>query len=137
MNRTRLALPILLGIIVALWGCTNPSSQPARTAEANALETRVSKLEKDLKLAQEQVNSVTRKLQMEEAKTAKLAVERDEAVSNLRIRSEEYSKAQSDLEQVRTGLRDLLQRVDSALLTVPVPLPVGEGTVPNSNSLPN
>jgi hypothetical protein len=42
MHRARIALPILLGVIVALWGCTPP---PQGSVD-RTLESRVAKLEK-------------------------------------------------------------------------------------------
>ena len=118
MYRARVALPVLLGVIVALWGCTPP---PAGSAD-KSLETRVAKLEKELKTAQDQVTSLTAKLRAEEAKAKDAEKSRDDARATLAARSEELakshgdlSKAYADLDSVRRGLKDLLGRVDVSL----------------------
>jgi peptidoglycan hydrolase CwlO-like protein len=118
MYRARIALPVLLGVIVALWGCTPP---PNGSAD-KSLETRVAKLEKELKAAQEQVSSLAAQVRVEQAKVKDAEKDRDEARAALKARGEELAKSQgdlgkayADLDSVRKGLKDLLGRVDVSL----------------------
>ena len=108
MKRARIALPILLGVIVALWGCTTPST----STEARTLEARVGKLEKDLKLSQDQAKQ-------EQARAVELERDRDGAKLALKQRSDELTKNVGELEGVRKDLKALLGRVDVALGATP------------------
>jgi peptidoglycan hydrolase CwlO-like protein len=121
MNRARIALPILLGVIVALWGCTPP---PVASVD-KSLEARVTKLEKELKAAQEQVSSLGAQVRVEQSKVKEAEKARDEVALQLKARGEELGrtqgevqKAQGELDSVRKGLKDLLGRVDAALSPV-------------------
>lgn len=118
MYRARIALPILLGVIVALWGCTPP---PGGSAD-RALEARVSKLEKELKASHEQVSALTAQVRVEQAKVKDVEKARDEAAAAVKARGDdlarsqgELAKAQGELDLVRKGLKDLLGRVDAAV----------------------
>jgi uncharacterized protein YlxW (UPF0749 family) len=123
MYRARVALPILLGCIVALWGCTPRGQTP--TAD-KSLETRVSKLEKELKTVQEQNVTLAAQLRVEQAKSRDVTSERDEARNIAKARAEE-------LDSVRKGLKEMIGRVDAALAP-PTP---GKGTTSTDvSSLP-
>lgn len=112
MYRARIALPILLGSIIALWGCT---PQPQNSAADKSLETRVAKLEKELKAAQDQNTSLSAQVRVEQAKTRDVTAERDDARTAVKTRSEELTKAHGELDSVRKGLKELIGRVDAAL----------------------
>ena len=105
MYRARIALPILLGVIVAIWGCTTPSST---TNEAKSIEARVAKIEKDLKTTQDQ-------LKLEQTRAADAERDRDLARGQLKQRTEDLAKSRGDLEAVHKDLKSLLGRVDVAL----------------------
>ena len=109
MYRARIALPILLGVIVALWGCT-----PSPTAD-RAIEARVAKLEKELKAAHEQANTLSAQVRVEQGRTKEAEKERDDARAAVKARGEELTAARAEMESVRKGLKDLLGRVDAAL----------------------
>jgi chromosome segregation ATPase len=123
MHRARIALPVLLGGIVALWGCTPP---PQSGSAEKSLETRVAKLEKELKAAQEQATALSAQVRVEQARTKDVTQERDDARTALKSRTDELgktsgdlAKAHGELDAVRKGLKDLLGRVDSALAPLP------------------
>ena len=115
MYRARIALPVLLGSIIALWGCT---PQPQHSGADKSLEARVAKLEKELKTAQDQNTTLAARLRVEETKTRDLTAERDDALAAVKARSEELTKSQGELDSVRKGLKDLIGRVDAALAPV-------------------
>jgi chromosome segregation ATPase len=105
MYRARIALPILLGVIVAIWGCTTPSST---TNEAKSIEARVAKIEKELKTTQDQ-------LKLEQTRAADAERERDLARGFVKQRTEDLAKSRGELEAVQKDLKALLGRVDLAL----------------------
>ncbi len=113
MKRFALALPILLGVIVVLWGCS-PYQSPGGGGGGTdrVLEERVSKLEKDLKTAKDQAAA---ELKAERAKVASAEKDRDESKAMLKLRLDDLTKAQGELDGVRKGLKELLGRVDAAL----------------------
>ncbi len=111
MYRARVALPVLLGVIVALWGCTPPQNPTAD----RSLETRVAKLEKELKAAQEQVTTLTAQVRVEQTRTKEVEKEREDLRAALKLRTDDLAKSQGELDSVRKGLRDLLGKVDAAL----------------------
>lgn len=126
MYRARIALPVLLGGIIALWGCTPP---PNATNFDKSLEQRVAKLEKELKAAKDEVSALTSQLRLEQGKSRTVAQERDDARSALKARDEELSRANEDLGKangelnrthgelmtVRNGLKELLGRVEAVV----------------------
>ena len=105
MYRARIALPILLGVIVAIWGCTTPSSS---TNEAVSIEARVAKIEKELKTTQDQ-------LKLEQTRAADAERDRDLARGLVKQRTDDLAKSRGELEAVQKDLRSLLGRVDLAL----------------------
>ena len=115
MSRAAIALPVLLGVIVVLWGCSpyqsaSPSAPPDKT-----LEARVEKLEKELKAAKEQTTLATADLKAEQGKRATAEKERDALKAQVKLRGDELAKAQTDLDGLRKGLKDLLGKADAAL----------------------
>jgi chromosome segregation ATPase len=109
MSRAAIALPILLGIIVVLWGCSPyQSGSTSAPAPDKTLEARVEKLEKELKTAKEQTTA-------EQAKRVAAEKERDSLKVQIKARGEELAKAQTDLDGLRKGLKDLLGKADAAL----------------------
>ena len=112
MYRARIALPVLLGSIIALWGCT---PQPQNSTADKSLETRVAKLEKELKTAQDLNTSLAAQVRVEQTKSREMTTERDEARTAVKTRSEELTKAHGELDSIRKGLKELIGRVDAAL----------------------
>lgn len=117
MSRAAIALPILLGVIVVLWGCSPYQSGPSSTPD-KTLEARVEKLEKELKLAKEQTTA-------EQGKRVAAEKERDALKVQVKARGDELAKAQTDLDGLRKGLKELLGKADAAL----APLDTGDTTV--------
>lgn len=116
MKRALFALPLLLGVIVVLWGCTPYQATPApSTVPDKTLEARVEKLEKELKAAKEQNVAVTADLKGEREKRTAAEQERDGLHLQVKLRGEDLAKAQTDLEGLRKGLKDLLGKADAAL----------------------
>ena len=117
MKRFALALPVLLGVIVVLWGCS-PYQPAGPSAPDRTLEERVGKLEKDLKAAKEQNAALAADLKTDRVKLVAAEKDRDDGRATLKARADELSKAQGELDGVRKGLKELLGRVDAALAPV-------------------
>lgn len=116
MSRAAIALPILLGVIVVLWGCSPYQSGSGTVPAADkALEARVDKLEKELKTTKEQHAVATADLKAEQAKRVAAEKERDALRVQVKARGEELAKAQTDLDGLRKGLKELLGKADAAL----------------------
>lgn len=117
MKRVAIALPLLLGVIVVLWGCSPYQSQPAApsTVPDKALEARVDKLEKELKVAKDQNVAAVADLKAERAKRTTVEQERDALALQVKLRGDDLAKAQTDLDGLRKGLKDLLGKADAAL----------------------
>jgi chromosome segregation ATPase len=114
MSRAAIALPILLGIIVVLWGCSPYQSTPS-TVPDKALEARVDKLEKELRTAKDQHAVAAADLKAEQGKRAAAEKARDEFQLQVKLRGDELAKAQTDLDGLRKGLKELLGKADAAL----------------------
>jgi outer membrane murein-binding lipoprotein Lpp len=115
MSRAAIALPVLLGVIVVLWGCSPYQSASSPAAPDKTLEVRVEKLEKELKSAKEQTALAAADLKAEQGKRAAAEKERDALRLQAKARGEELAKAQTDLDGLRKGLKDLLGKADAAL----------------------
>ena len=114
MKRAVIALPLLLGVIVVLWGCSPYQSTTTTTVPDKTLEARVEKLEKELKLSKEQLAVAGTDLKAEQAKRTAAEKERDALKLQVKLRGDELAKAQGELDGLRRGLKDLLGRVDAA-----------------------
>lgn len=108
MSRAAIALPILLGIIVVLWGCSPYQSANSSAPPDKTLEARVEKLEKELKSAKELTTA-------EQTKRLAAEKDRDALKVQLKARGDDLAKAQTDLDGLRKGLKDLLGKADAAL----------------------
>jgi chromosome segregation ATPase len=114
MSRAAIILPILLGIIVVLWGCS-PYQSASNAPADKSLESRVEKLEKELKAAKDQNAIAAADLKAEQGKRVAAEKERDAMKMQVKARGDELAKAQTDLDGLRKGLKDLLGKADAAL----------------------
>ena len=114
MADTPKTTPILLGIIVVLWGCS-PYQTASNAPPDKTLEVRVEKLEKELKAAKEQNTLASADLKAEQVKRIAAEKERDGLKLHVKARGDELAKAQTDLDGLRKGLKDLLGKADAAL----------------------
>lgn len=114
MSRAAIILPILLGIIVVLWGCS-PYQTASNAPPDKTLEVRVEKLEKELKAAKEHNTLAAADLKAEQGKRLAAEKEREALKVQIKARGDELAKAQTDLDGLRKGLKDLLGKADAAL----------------------
>ncbi len=119
MSRAHKALAILVVSTLGLWGCAKGpgSSGPERI---KALEAKVSRLEGDVKLGETAREQLRKKLAAAEEHLTKLQKDRDELDKTLTARTSERDNLQSQYEQFRKSLRDLLGNAET---TAPQYLP--------------
>jgi len=112
MSRAHKALAILVVSALGLWGCAKGpgSSGPERI---RSLEAKVSRLEGDVKLGETAREQLRKKLAAAEEQLAKLQKDRDELDKTLTTRTSERDTLQTQYEQFRKSLRDLLGNAET------------------------
>ncbi|SRR5260370_26646614 len=113
MSRAHKALAIFVVSTLGLWGCAKGpgSSGPERI---KSLEAKVSRLEGDVKLAETARDQLRKKLAAAEEQLAKLQKDRDELDKTLTVRTTERDSLQTQYEQFRKSLRDLLGTAETS-----------------------
>ncbi len=136
MTRTQTFLAILAAVVVT-WGCSKaPTGQSASSAQGKSLESRVAKLEQELKAAQAKAADLEEKFRTEQARGLAAEKERDELRAGLKARTAERDAVQAQYDGFRKSLKDLLGHAEAAqaLPAVPVAPASQPATV---NSLPD
>lgn len=113
MSRAHKALAILVVSTLGLWGCAKGpgSSGPERI---KSLEAKVSRLEGDAKLAETARDQLRKKLAVAEEQLTKLQKDREELDRTLALRTTERDSLQTQYEQFRKNLRDLLGSAETS-----------------------
>jgi uncharacterized protein YhaN len=129
MTRTQTLLALLAALVVA-WGCgKTPTGPPA--ANNKTLESRVAKLEHDLKAAQAQASDLDAKFRAEQARGLAVEKERDALRADLKSRTTERDALQAHFDGFRKNLKDLIGQAEAAQ-----GLPAAPGGSAAVNSLP-
>jgi hypothetical protein len=121
MLRTRYLLPAMLIGLGILIGC-KPNGT-AVTVTDKSLETKVARLEADLKKANDEIARLSAQVRLDEAKTKELEKERDELRLSLKDRVNERDLALGKLDSFRKNVKDLLGQMDAAVANPYKPLP--------------
>ncbi len=123
MNSTRIGCVIALLATLTIWGCAQNNAQEASAAaeraaklarlqeEVRNLTSQVDTLRKDLNVALRDKDD----LESEVAKLRLVVKERDELREQLTVRTGERDASVTQLEQLRQGLRALMDQADAAL----------------------
>lgn len=113
MSRAHKALVILVISTLGLWGCAKGpgSSGPERI---KSLESKISRLEGDIKLGETARETLRKKLAAADEQLAKLQKDRDELDKTLSARTSERDTLQTQYEQFRKSLRDLLGNAETS-----------------------
>jgi uncharacterized coiled-coil DUF342 family protein len=129
MNRVSKTLAVLTVVTLGVWGCARNGGE-AQAEHTQALENKCKKLEGDYKSVvtvrddlrkqlsdlREEREHLQKDLEVQQALARDrqaLAKERDDLVQNLGARTTERDAAQTQLEQVRKGLRSLLGQAEA------------------------
>ena len=124
MFRAKFLLPVLVMISAVIVGC---SQRPTAATGGNdrTLETKVAKLEKDLKALQDEATTARVEAARQIADAAKqvadLGKERDELRTLLNARTGERDVVQTQYDTFRKELKELVGKMDAAAIGVAPP----------------
>jgi septal ring factor EnvC (AmiA/AmiB activator) len=135
MIRAKRALAVLVVASLGLWGCAQgPGNGTVTVERVRALETKSAKLEDDFRAAVTVRDQLKKKLvaleeqrqQMEKQveQLQQAAREREELRQQLTARTGERDNVQTQFEQFRKNIRNLLGQVEAANTDVPAGPPV-------------
>jgi uncharacterized coiled-coil DUF342 family protein len=110
MSRATQALLVVFMACVGLWGC---AQSPSSAEKIKSLEARLTKLEEDYQSAIEARDSAKKTVVALEEERTKLKQNLEESTTLVHERTGERDAAQSQLDQVRKGLRDLLGQMET------------------------
>jgi DNA repair exonuclease SbcCD ATPase subunit len=141
MYSSRLLIVLAIAFL-ALWGCSKKSAPSMSTSTSpSPLETRVAKLEEELKKVQEsrellvaEMAALRTRWQNEVTHTQTLTKERDTLKAELKVRTGEKETLQAQFDGFRKELRDLVGQMDAA--TLPPPVLPGNPASASTLSLP-
>jgi uncharacterized coiled-coil DUF342 family protein len=131
MNRVSKTLAVLTVVTLGVWGCARNNGEVGQAERAQALENKCKKLEgdyrsvvtvrddlrKQLSDLREDRDHLQKDLEVQQTLARDrqaLAKERDDLVQHLGARTTERDAAQTQLEQVRKGLRSLLGQAEAS-----------------------
>lgn len=116
MKRMHKALIVAFVASCGLWGCAQgPTNGSASLERLRALEAKNTKLEEDYRAAAATRDQLRKKVAEADTKLQALATERDDVKQQLAARTAERNTAQSQYEDFRKTLRDLLGRAEANL----------------------
>jgi septal ring factor EnvC (AmiA/AmiB activator) len=138
MTRANKALAVFMVSALGLWGCAQgPASNPANE-RIKALETKVSKLEDDYRAIAAARDQLRKKLTDTEEQRARLNQEveqlqallkdHDELKVQLASRTQERDGLQTQFDQFRKGLRNLLGQAEANLAKPAQPVTAASAT---------
>jgi uncharacterized coiled-coil DUF342 family protein len=115
MSGVNKALVVAIVATLGLWGCARgPVNGPGAAERIKSLEYKVAKLEDDFRAAAAARDQVRKKLDQEVARLQITVKERDDLRKQLTVRTTERDTVQTQYDQFRKGLRDLLGQMDAA-----------------------
>jgi hypothetical protein len=141
MTRLHGIIVVLAAALVAVWGCGQ--SPPSSAAGSKSLETRVAKLEQELKAALEardsakaQAADLEKKFKAEQAKAVAVEKERDELRLSLKARTTELDTTTAKFNSLHKGLKELIGQMETTLTPQgPTGSPASAQTLPSPNGL--
>lgn len=145
MTRFSKALIVMFVATFGLWGCAQgPTDGPANLERIRALETKNAKLEEDYRSAATTRDQLRKKLADVETQRNQLTEqlqaaqrEREDLKQQLASRTNERNALQTQYEQFRTTLRDLLGRAEANLQGPPeLPAATTAATLSSSANAP-
>ncbi len=124
MIRAVTILLVIFAGFISAWGCGQTTPGANSVSKLSSLESRVSKLEKDLKATETARDAALakaldaeRRFRSEEARSNGLEKERDTLQANLKARVTEKDQLQTQFDGFRKNLKDLVVQMDSASAT--------------------
>ena len=127
MNRLNKVLLIIVVCSLGLWGCTQGPAGTPNAEKVKVLEGKYTKLEEDYRALSAAREQLRRKLGESEDLRSRAAAElrereevvkeRDELRQQVSVRTTERDAAQVQMEQLRKGIRGLLNQVETSAAT--------------------
>jgi predicted nucleic acid-binding Zn-ribbon protein len=133
MTRIHQMILVTALTVVGVWGCARPAPPAAAADKLKQLESRVAKLENDLRSAmadrdaartkladaetehRAQVAELQRQVQNWSARAADLEKERDEVQARLTARTTERDQVQTQFDTFRKSIKDLLGQTEATI----------------------
>jgi chromosome segregation ATPase len=124
------ALAVLIVAVLGIWGCTQG---PSSAEKARTLETKVSRLEDDLRAASAACDQFKKKLAEAENLAVQQRQELDDLKALLKTRTAERDTLSQQFEGFRKNLKDLIGQTEAALAkpASPPANTVSQSKVPN------
>jgi septal ring factor EnvC (AmiA/AmiB activator) len=129
MPRARYILASLLVAFAIALGCSKPSVSPSTTADKST-DTKVAKLEADLKKANDELARLSAQVRLDEAKIKDLEKQREEYKNTLKERTAERDTAAAKMDSFRKNVKELLGQMDAALAEPFKPMPEAVSVLP-------
>ena len=124
MIRAVTILLVIFAGFVSAWGCGQTTPGAIGMSKMSSLESRVTKLEHDLKATETardtalaKAADAERRFRSGEARSNGLEKERDTLQANLKARVTEKDQLQTQFDGFRKNLKDLVVQMDSACVT--------------------
>lgn len=121
MIRAATIVLIIFAGFISAWGCGQTTPGAISVSKLSSLESRVSKLEHDLKATETardaalaKASDAERRFRSEESRSNGLEKERDTLQTNLKARGTEKDQLQTQFDGFRKNLKDLVVQMDSA-----------------------
>ena len=124
MNCKRRVVWVAVVAAVGLWGCARGPAGGVGGAERKALEAKIGKLEEDVRAiatARDQARKKLTELQQEVVRLNQAVKERDELRHQVAVRTEERDSVQSQYDQFRKAIRDLVGQAEAGNFPAPKP----------------
>lgn len=141
MTQIQKALLVLLVVLVGIWGCAQGTSGSASAEKIKTLETKVNRLEEDVRAAAAARDQFRKKLNESEQMAAQLKQdldallpvlkERDDLRVQLRTRTQERDAVTTQFDGFRRTLKDLIGQMEATEKTAAPATTVSQPKVPN------
>jgi outer membrane murein-binding lipoprotein Lpp len=119
MNRANKALVVMFVASLGLWGCAQEQSRGPSSARIRALESKNAKLEDDFRVIVASRDEYRKKLQATEQQRNRLNQQIEQLHALERERTSERDVLQTQFDQLRKGMRNLLGQVESVSNATP------------------
>lgn len=127
MQRATYATAVLIIVLLGVWGCGQGPTVTAQAERIKTLESKVAKLEADLRNTASNRDQLREQLAQAEEHIQKLQVvvkDRDDLRIQLKLRTGERDQVAAQYDTFRKSIKELLGQADAAVLRTPNGEPV-------------
>ncbi|HLW66627.1 MAG TPA: hypothetical protein VKS79_15030 [Gemmataceae bacterium] len=126
MSKYQQMIVVGMIMIVGIWGCTQSSS--GSPEKMKAMEAKVNRLEEEFRAASAARDQLRKKLAEVEQEQVQLKQERDDLRNDLKARTTERDMVNTQFEQFRKSLKDLIGQTEAALAKPGKPMIITVGS---------